>query len=99
MKTTHTPGEWIVAADYGAVLQKASKRIICTIERFPYPGQRAHTLRAGADFRLIAAAPDLLEALERILACYSVSHTPKTRENCWNQVKYAIAQATTGSEA
>lgn len=63
-KTTHTPGEWEFAQDSGtnygydayvfATPQSVSRRIadVCNL----------------ADARLIAAAPDLLEALRALLA-------------------------------
>lgn len=46
-----------------------------------------------ANARLIAAAPELLEALIRLRDCYSTSHSPQTRQDCWEQAFSAIAKA------
>jgi hypothetical protein len=46
-----------------------------------------------ANARLIAAAPDLLAALELLIGVYSVSHSPDTRQDCWDEAREAIAQA------
>lgn len=45
--------------------------------------------------RLMASAPDMLEALQRLVDCYSSSHSPETRESCWAQARAAIKKATT----
>lgn len=37
---------------------------------------------------------ELLEALKRLYGCYSTSHSPATRESCWDQARTAIANAT-----
>lgn len=50
--------------------------------------------RAEPDARLIASAPELLEALQRLQACYSSSHSPSVRESCWLQARAAILKAT-----
>lgn len=35
----------------------------------------------------------LVEALERLINVYSVSHSPETRANCWEQAKVALQAA------
>jgi len=37
---------------------------------------------------------ELLEALQRLIDCYSTSNSPDTRMSCWDQAKAAIAKAT-----
>ena len=46
-----------------------------------------------SDGRLIAAAPDLLEALMRLRDAYVTSTSPAIRQNCWEQAHRAIAKA------
>jgi hypothetical protein len=43
--------------------------------------------------RLISSAPDLLNALHRLVACYSSSHSPVVRQDVLNQAKAAILKA------
>lgn len=47
----------------------------------------------GPDARLIAAAPMLLAALERLRDCYMTSQGPDVRQSCWEQALSAIEQA------
>ena len=53
-QATHTPGPWYVLGDY--VSSKSGGEVVCPIKR----------IRAE-DLSLIAAAPDLLEALRGLL--------------------------------
>lgn len=92
MSTKHTPGPWMVLPSVQpgqfCILTEHGPRIdvACTygFERTP----------REANARLIAAAPELLEALQRLQACYSSSHSPSVRESCWLQARSAIAKAT-----
>lgn len=90
----HTPGEWNAAtvsqgAATGALLWvEASGRRIADVWQ-----QGAET---GANARLIAAAPDLLEALRglvRFIATdgHALSMVP---EDDWNAARWALAKAT-----
>lgn len=56
---------------------------------------RERNAREVARMKLERAAPDMLEALQRLVDCYSSSHSPETRESCWAQAKAAIKKATT----
>ena len=61
MTTAHTPGEWLkVGTTVYALNERGVNRFFCSV-------QDAHTPAAEleANARLIAAAPDLLEALKR----------------------------------
>jgi len=57
--TKHTPGPWAVA-DVGEVVVCATGRTLCDVYSSFGTGEE----QADADARLIAAAPDLLAALE-----------------------------------
>lgn len=66
----HTPGPWTA---HGTVV-RAEGRFICKVKRYPTPGypdtgelaEESEQIKK-ANARLIAAAPDLLEALKRIM--------------------------------
>ncbi len=78
MKTKHTPGQWFVELENGVVDTIRSKawgnsdqmadyrgNIICDLTRSH--GEREHAYpEAEANAQLIAAAPELLEALQSI---------------------------------
>jgi hypothetical protein len=69
MKTKHTPGPWSVAADGVSVRQKADA---WTTVAMPYTDGRDGPVLdvrdQAANARLIAAAPDLLEAAQEGIA-------------------------------
>jgi len=74
MKTTHTPGPWNVTR-YGLQVYDKGANLIAKVETLACIGgtddaaaQRASD-QEQANARLIAAAPDLLAALEELLAC------------------------------
>lgn len=56
---THTPGPWRVALD-GSVIKAGKSRSVAGT----YGGNHKEDQEAFANARLIAAAPDMLEALE-----------------------------------
>ena len=87
----HTPGPWqwfetedgrarVNPADGGLVIAECSTRN-------PFDEEQ----RANA--RLISAAPELYEALERLIAVYQTSHSPVTRLSCWQQAGAALSKA------
>ena len=84
----HTKGPW-VAHEYGSpkgsfyVRGPNNERVV-----------NGPSLTNEFNARLIAAAPDLLEALQRLVNCYSVSSSRESRDSCWNQARAAIAKAT-----
>ena len=94
---THTPTPWKIAPANGTLAQWA---IVGTL-----PDGTEHRLalivdglndRARGNARLIAAAPDLLEALRSLMKAYG---HPFTGENgnsgeCWDLARAAIAKAT-----
>jgi hypothetical protein len=86
MSAKHTPGPWAVSDERHGnfyVRDAAGQQLIWlgNSSRFK-PGEN------GANARLIAAAPELLEALENIEN--DDGHIP---ESIWSMVKEAIAKA------
>ena len=98
MDAKHTPGPWyafgrLVFKDYGDVRYQIAEVNDCTMEQ-------------GADASLIAAAPELLDALhnllheaESLLAGYSREREADgwdsvNEEPCFTQARAAIAKAT-----
>jgi hypothetical protein len=65
MTTKHTPGPWHIAFggmdgdDFAVIGSKHSERAVCNLEPRDY---------TQANARLIAAAPELLQALDEIVA-------------------------------
>lgn len=94
---THTPGPWVLTDGFTVYALDETKS--CNRFSTLINGGWVHRpsgstgalldrttdeeLRANA--RLIAAAPDLLEALQRIMA--------EDSEDCWQQARAAIAKA------
>ncbi len=77
----HTPRPWKIDEQY--VRGRKDSDVICQWGNYT----------DEVDARLIAAAPDMLEALQRIMAAYETSHSAKTRADAWTQVRAAIAKA------
>lgn len=79
-QTNHTPGPWCVAPLDGVYHGDASKTKYHSVKKF-WPMSGAYERVADctdsaypeANARLIAAAPDLLEALDRLVALVNVS--------------------------
>ena len=85
--TQHTPGPWFVTPDGTAVYKKDGYGYrgdtICLFVGHPF---------IDANARLIAAAPELLAALQA-LAALPNKHRP---EEMWDAARAAIAKATGG---
>jgi hypothetical protein len=98
MNTTHTPGPWTVLQ--GEPFQPI---LIGTdeggsfIEVGPACGLTEGTGSMEANAALIAAAPDLLEALHHILniegACFAADESEWNTKWHWDKVRAAIAKA------
>jgi len=90
MSNGHTPGPWAVErADDAYCIANVGNLVI-----MPCAGKVKHD-NAEADARLIAVAPDLLEALEMIVA-EADSYTARTGKPVYNwldQARAAIAKA------
>lgn len=86
----HTPGPW--EAFGGHVLEHSRRIRICQCDELP--GQSDMELNANA--ALIAAAPELLAALES-LSEFADNHTPlHSGALVWTEARSAIAKATGG---
>lgn len=85
MNTQHTQGPWSAHHDHGwLVVESANGDLYLKIEK----GSSAQ--KCMADARLISAAPDLLQALEEVLA-YCVEHGHDWM--CMAQAKAAVIKA------
>jgi hypothetical protein len=89
---SHTPAPWTVSELYaGGQVSKYHIFIepnVAVIER-KVEGKDQCDM---ADARLIAAAPDLLEALQAL--CSSPLHSVAARTELWTEARAAIARAT-----
>ncbi len=88
METTHTPGPWTYKDDFELVVvpkNDPQADAICEITGNPS--------EQFANARLIAAAPELLEALTDLLY-FSEFGTAKIKEQMRNKAKKAIQKAT-----
>ena len=103
MKLQHTPGPWVVSGleihDRETRFDDSGARTGNTPNSIAY----LHLVPVGcreANGRLIAAAPELLEALERLLACVSPQSRQSTaisfsapKLNAADQARAAILKA------
>lgn len=82
----HTPGPWRVIDHYVT----AGEEQVCAV------GVDWTANNVTANARLIAAAPELLEALQSVLASvpFSQYHGDGELEECEHRVRAAIAKAT-----
>jgi hypothetical protein len=85
MNTEHTAGPWTVSKPSGNYIDTpASKGSIAALTFSATP----------ADARLIAAAPDLLAALQEVLCDLDTLREPYRNEAICERVRAAIAKAT-----
>jgi hypothetical protein len=85
-KSEHTPGPWVQSG--WAILENQSGTVICNILPWDASGSRPEDLANSA---LIAAAPDMLIALETLLDCSTVA------DQWWvDLVKDAVSKARNG---
>lgn len=74
----HTPGPWVIGPD--AVDEKRRQEHLIGLPRQPDGmSMTERVANYAANAHLIAAAPDMLEALEEMLAAHNISDLP-TRE-------------------
>lgn len=102
----HTPGPWLAAASASSVVgwpivQPGTGRLICNINYVQrtaidpnVAGDRAFNAESKANSRLIAAAPELLDALQQVMTEWREGYGLR----CEDQVRAAIAKATGQSE-
>ena len=82
--TQHTPGPWIVWPDNNNRLQvgQSTNYTVAEMMQTPIHGQEANA-------RLIAAAPDLLDALQHLMVAHG-----EQLDYAFQQAQEAIAKAT-----
>lgn len=114
MSAAHTPGPWEFGGAYGhqyvRITANNHKKIIGTVRDSELDGVDSHgmprflkTEEGRANANLIAAAPELMEALSGMLQVYGGSHDsdglPKheTELDLIEQARAAIAKATGSS--
>lgn len=90
----HTPGPWTVDGNVirGDEKSNGSVSVACILD-VAYPYGRWAGESAQANARLIAAAPDLLEAAE-LCRKYMYEHASNTQDNAFDKLCAAIAKAT-----
>ena len=91
METKHTLGPWEHAPAHGTNLggfKAANGGWVCTFGDCETNYHDAGNPPEPADARLIAAAPELLEALQEVIAISDRKH------DVWDKAKAAIAKAT-----
>jgi len=92
MISTHTPGPWIIQPTSRAGNGSAWRDIVSTGTTFS-PCYVSEALERDA--QLIAAAPDLLAALQSVVARYAPTTSPADDEVAamWRSARSAIAKA------
>jgi hypothetical protein len=85
----HTPGPWTVKGEVGKTLCVTDGDSAYIVDRFHLPGFRMMA-EHEANARLIAASPDMLAALEAIVAPGSGA---AMHREVWEKVRAAIAKA------
>ncbi len=108
----HTPGPWYIEKLHPNDWQINSDSVDhCLFQITPVIGNKTLTVRDKANARLIAAAPDLLESIQELIAAQNAegrpaggfSLKPATREHqrrvflAWQRIHAAIAKATGAS--
>lgn len=93
----HTPGPWRVAEC--GTKGCWCRTIVADVPDIVDDGDSDfHIITSGSlrkhNANLVAAAPELLEALKRLQLAYTNSHSPSVRADCWKQAADAIAKAT-----
>lgn len=81
----HTKGPWVVFGDWG--IKDIDGRIIATFEALNDDLSNANSDESFANAELIAAAPDLLEALENLCDWFD----GETRESAHSRIDTARA--------
>lgn len=91
---THTPGPWFVTDEWNPLILSNANGGVHVAQVLAYSDgiTGTHRPQADADARLIAAAPDLLDALRDLLA--ATDPTYDSRHEC-EAARAAITKATT----
>jgi hypothetical protein len=98
VKQNHTPGPW---AENGCEIQAADGSAVCEMLARPEDADKWGHHHADANSRLIAAAPDLLAALESIVSldlCCATLEEKRKADAVFAAARAAITQATGGAK-
>lgn len=87
----HTPGPWQYWPSIGQVNRPGDPNQICNI---PPNGDKKPADENDANARLIASAPELLEALEGMCGVFVQDHRDATDWSVYQTARAAIAKAT-----
>lgn len=68
-KIKHTPGPWFAGTGWIGAGDVKDGKVICSIDHFPYGATEANA-------NLIAAAPEMLQVLERVFDWCNTNHQP-----------------------
>jgi len=90
-KAKHTKGPWVAVELPTVFAVKSSDGNIASIQRGSNPDQKQ------ANARLIAAAPDLLDALQRLVPVNDIKAAPEAYAQEWHEALAVIDKATGGS--
>lgn len=96
MGTKHTPGPWYVQDDHGKrwIETEGNDDTIAEVHRRKRKGSVYSCEEAGANADLIAAAPELLAALQGLLAAYEdPGNTGSTHDDKVQAARNAISKA------
>lgn len=102
----HTPGPWgwshreIPSGNYSTQVYDANEKEIATIAWYPVRQNNITTTSREANARLIAAAPELLEALRELISIVHIHQTATENRFAWAEMPLAaeaIAKATGGT--
>lgn len=96
MNNKHTPGPWEAEArQHGMAIyanyKNAPSEYLALINGYEESKEDRDRNRANA--RLMASAPDLLSALERVLECHRLKISLNTNAGAVEQARAAIAKA------
>lgn len=86
MKTKHTVGPW---KNQGNLIFSYDHRHVAKLFQLPRGVGQSSALEEGANARLIAAAPDMLDALKKIASCLA----PEDNDIAARAVRAAITKA------
>lgn len=89
METNHTPGPWTHCPGQDTIWAKDGELLVARTE---YTRREMAVNEDNANARLIAAAPELLEALTELAAL--ADFTRPTERAAWIKARAAIAKAT-----
>ena len=88
----HTPGPWFAFVDKGQTIIRTSRTSAAFSPLAVVKGDKRDTLKDHeANAKLMASAPDLLEALEYCLDC--LGHEFALPADCQSNARAAIARA------